>query len=53
MKVGKTNRFGMQLVEVRRANDRIARAAQISIALIVGHYDDDIGRLGRETHQGG
>ena len=43
MEVAEPHGFVGQAIQVRRLDDRIAVAAQVAVALIVGEQDDDIG----------
>ncbi len=58
MKVGQPYRLGMQGVEVRRADHRVAMGGNVSIPLIVGDDQHNVGlchiignRLSRATRQ--
>ena len=42
MKIGETNTLRMKLIEVWCFKNRIAMGCDIAIALIIGHYDDDV-----------
>ena len=43
MEVAEPHGFMAQAIQMRRLDDRIAVAAQVAVALIVGEQDDDIG----------
>ena len=43
MKIGETDRFGVQAVKVWSFKDRVSVTAKISISLIIGYNDDYIG----------
>ena len=47
VEVGQADGLGVQAVEVRRLEDRIAVAREVAVALVVGHDDDDVGAVGR------
>ena len=42
MKIGETNTLRMELIEIWCFKNRIAMGCDIAIALIIGHYDDDV-----------
>ena len=42
MKIGQADGLGMELIEIGCLNDRVSVAAEISIALIISHKDDNI-----------
>ena len=43
VEVGETNRFGIETIDIRRLQDWIAVATEVTVALIVSHDEDDIG----------
>ena len=43
MEVRQPNTLGVELVEMRRLDDRVAMAGEIAVALVVGHHEDDVG----------
>ena len=49
MKVGEAHALGMQPVEVRRLQDRIAVAGEVAVALVVGEDEDDVRLLPART----
>jgi len=42
MKIGKPNRFAVELVQMRSSDDRITVTGQVSVALIIRHNQNDI-----------
>ena len=47
MKIGEANALVVELVQVRRLEDRIAVAGKVAIALVIGQHDEHIGMLRR------
>ena len=52
VELGEAHAFGGHLVEVRRANRRVAVARQVAVAEIVGEEDDEVGAAGRFSGAG-
>lgn len=46
MEIGEAHRFGVKAVEVGGLEDGVAVTGEITVALVVGHDEDDIGTLG-------
>lgn len=42
MKLRKTRRHPVESIDIRRPQNRIAQATQVSHSLIIGHHHDDI-----------
>lgn len=53
MKIGETNRLGVQAIQVRRLQGRISMTGEIAVPLIIRHDQNDIGlfRLDRRRQQ--
>ncbi len=46
MKISQPDALSVQGVEVRRLDNGIAETAEVAVALIVGHDQDDVGARG-------
>ena len=42
--IGKSHAFGIKVIEVGRLDDVIAVTSKVAIALIIGNYEDYVGR---------
>ena len=53
VKVRHANRLRMKSIQIRRPENRIPMATEITVALVVRHDQDDVGFLGGDCHRCG